>query len=137
TFLGDLGNDIGGSLSSTGNIILNYGCGATTNPAAGIRANNQWSINIQYNNINNNDGSGVNHTTTLRGIYAQAGTSANATISNNTVTVKSGATTSAMTAIENAIGITAAANTVTINSNTITGCTYTTATSGVFIGILN
>ena len=41
--------------------------------------NFQWSINISYNTVNNNNGAGVNHATTLRGIYAQAGVSANAT----------------------------------------------------------
>ncbi len=136
--LGDTGNDIGGSGASTGNNILNFGGGtASANPAAGIRTNNVWGVNISYNTINNNNGSGVNHVNTLRGIYAQAGTSANATINNNTVTVKSAATTSACTAIENSIGSTASSNTVTINNNTITGSTYTTTTTGTFTGILN
>ncbi len=133
TFLGDLGNDIG---SVAGNTILNYGGGAATNPAAGIRANNQWSLVITGNTVNNNNGSGVNHATTLRGIYAQAGTSANITISDNIVTVKSAATSSAATAIENVIGSTAASNTVTIFRNTIENCTYTTATTATFTGIL-
>lgn len=136
TFLGDLNNDIGGSSASTGNTILNYGGGGTSNPAAGIRANNQWSINISYNTINNNNGSGVNHATTFRGIYAQAGTSANATINNNTVTLQSGASTSAATAIDNGIGSTAASNTININNNNV-NCGYTTATSGVFTAISN
>lgn len=136
TFLGDLNNDIGGSSASTGNTILNYGGGGTSSPAAGIRANNQWSINISYNTINNNNGSGVNHATTFRGIYAQAGTSANATINNNTVTLQSGASTSAATAIDNGIGSTAASNTININNNNV-NCGYTTATSGVFTAISN
>ena len=135
--LGDTGNDIGGASGATGNTILNFGgAAASTNPAAGVRANNQWGINISYNTINNNNGSGVNAVSTLRGIYAQAGTSASATINNNTVSVYSGATTSACTAIENVIGSTAASNTVTLNSNTIGGG-YTTATTGVWSGIVN
>jgi hypothetical protein len=136
TFLGDLGNDVGGTAVGTGNTILNFGGGAVTNPAAGIRANNQWSINIQYNNINNNNGSGVNHATTLRGIYGQAGTSANATISNNTITLKGGGTTTAVTGIENVIGATALSNTVTISGNIIQNCTYTTATTATMTGLL-
>lgn len=136
TFLGDLGNDIGGTSSGTGNTITNFGGGAATSPSAGIRANNQWSVNIQYNTVNNNTGAGVNHATTLRGIFAQAGTSANATINNNIVTVQSGATTSLMEGIDNGIGSTAASNTVTINNNTIR-FSYTTATTGVTNGILN
>jgi hypothetical protein len=136
SFLGDLGNDIGGTALATGNTILNFGGGAATNPAVGIRANNQWSVNISYNTIDNNDGGGVNHANTLRGIFAQAGTSANVTINNNIVTVRSGATTSALTAIDNGIGSTAASNTVNINNNTIR-FSYTTATSGAFIGVNN
>jgi hypothetical protein len=136
TFLGDLGNDIGGIIAGTGNTILNFGGGAATNPAAGIRANNQWSLNVQYNNIDNNNGSGVNHATTLRGIYGQAGTSANVTISNNTISLKCAGTTTASTAIENVIGSTASSNTVTISGNIIQNCTYTTATTATFTGIL-
>ncbi|MDQ6692895.1 MAG: hypothetical protein M3014_00510 [Chloroflexota bacterium] len=135
--LGDVSNDLGGSVAGTGNSILNFGGGAATNPAAGIRANNQWSINISYNTINNNNGSGVNHATALRGIYGQAGTSANATINNNTITLSSAATTSSVTAIDNTIGSTASSNTVTINNNTIQNSTYATATSGTFTAILN
>lgn len=135
TFLGDLSNDIGGSSSGTGNIVRNYGGGASAAvPAAGIRGNNQWSINISYNTVNNNNGSGVNHITTLRGIFAQAGTSANGTISNNNVTINGGGTTAEVNGIDVGIGTTAASNTVTITNNTVTG-SYNTATSGVFRGI--
>ncbi len=135
--LGDTGNDVGGTDPSTGNQILNYG-GATSalNPAAAVRANNQWGVNISYNTINNNNGSGVNHVSTLRGIYAQAGTSANANITFNNLTIKGGGTTSQVAFIENAIGSTAASNTVNINNNELTG-DYLTATSGVFYGIYN
>jgi hypothetical protein len=134
--LGDTGNDVGGSSGATGNTILNFGGGAATNPAAGVRANNQWGVNISYNTINNNNGSGVNHATTLRGIYAQAGTSANATISNNTITIHGGGTTTQVSAIENAIGSTAAGNTVDISNNNVTG-DYLTATTGTFYPIYN
>jgi len=137
TFIGDLGNDVGGTASGTGNSILNFGGAASaTNPSAGIRANNQWSINIQYNTVNNNTGSGVNHVSTLRGIFAQSGTSANATISNNNVTLQGGGTTSALTAIDNGIGSTAASNTINILSNTIR-LAYATATSAAVVGINN
>jgi len=132
TFLGDLGNDIG---SAQGNTILNFGgAAAAANPSAGIRVNNQWSIIISNNIINNNDGGGVNHVSTLRGIFAQAGTSANATLNGNNITIKGGGTTSQVTALENGIGATPLSNTVSINNNTITG-EYLTATSGVFYGL--
>ena len=100
---GDSGNDVGGSSALTGNTIINFGGAASaTNPAAGIRTVNQWSPNISYNTINNNTGAGVNHVSTLRGILIGAATSANATITFNSVTVNSGATTSQMDGISNA-----------------------------------
>jgi hypothetical protein len=135
--LGDTGNDIGGSAPETGNSILNFGGAAgATNPSAGVRATQQWGVNISYNVINNNNGSGANHPSTLRGIYAQSGVSANANINNNALTIKGGGTTSQVAMIENVIGSTAAGNTVNINNNTLTG-DYLTATSGVFYGLWN
>ena len=117
SFLGDLANDIGGLSLSTGNTILNYGgAPAAANPAAGIRVNSQWSVNISFNTVKNNNGSGVNHVITLRGIYAQSASSASATINNNSITLQSGATTSACTALENGIGGLAASNLITINT---------------------
>ena len=135
--LGDTGNDIGGTLSTTGNSILNFGgAAAAANPAAGIRVNNQWGINITYNTINNNNGSGVNHPLTLRGIYAAAGTSANATITHNNVTIAGGGTTSSIYGIDNGIGSTAASNTVDISYNSVSG-SYSTATTGAFYAFQN
>ena len=87
--------------------------------------------------INNNNGGGVNHATTLRGIYAQSGTSANATISHNTITLNGGGTTSQVSAIENGIGATAASNTINITDNLITNCTNNTTTTGTWYGIYN
>ena len=137
TFLGDLSNDIGGSSAATGNTILNFG-GSTgaTNPATGIFANQQWTLNCSYNTINNNNGSGVNHVSTLRGIFFNTGsTGAAATCNNNTVTIKGGGTTSQVSGIENTFGgTTPAGNTISINNNTISG-QYLTATSGAFYGI--
>ncbi len=133
----DNGNDIGGLSSATGNTIINFGGGAVTNASAGIRTLAQQNINVSYNTINNNNGSGVNHATTLRGIYINTATSANVAVTNNTITVKSGATTSALEAIENVSGSTAASNTVTISNNVISNCTYATSTSGAFYGIYN
>ncbi|WP_293889934.1 T9SS sorting signal type C domain-containing protein [Flavobacterium sp.] len=138
TFLGDLNNDIGGTPAAgatMGNSILNYG-GSSTNSTAGVRVNNQWGVNISNNTVNNNNGSGINHTTTLRGIFAQAGTSANATINYNIITVSSGATTSQLSGIENSIGATPLSNTVSINYNTIV-TNYSTASSGPTYALYN
>ncbi|MBK8363126.1 MAG: lamin tail domain-containing protein [Bacteroidetes bacterium] len=132
--LGDTGNDIG---SVAGNNILNFGGAASAaNPSAGIRVNNQWGVIISNNTVNNNNGSGVNHVTILRGIYGEAGTSANATITNNLVTLTSGATTAITRGIENIIGSTAASNTVDLNGNTVV-INSSTLTTGVVTGILN
>ncbi|MEI2750090.1 MAG: PKD domain-containing protein [Ferruginibacter sp.] len=133
--LGDTGNDVGGTSVAEGNNILNFG-GGGTQAAAGIRANNQWGVNISFNTINNNNGSGVNHTGTIRGIYGQAGTSANASINNNNIDIKGGGTTQIIYGIDNSIGSTAASNTITINNNTITAA-YSTVTSGGITAIIN
>ncbi|MBK6774247.1 MAG: hypothetical protein IPG78_19330 [Ignavibacteria bacterium] len=136
--LADTGNDIGGSSAATGNSILNFGgAPAAVNLSAGIKTLAQYDINISYNIINSNNGSGVNHPTMLRGILNGAAVSANVSITNNTISLKCGATASSLTAIENSAGATAAGNTVSINNNTITGCAYPTATTGSFTAIDN
>jgi len=134
--LGDFGNDIGGTSISTGNTIINYGGGGTS-ASEGISVQGQRDINISYNFINSNNGGGVNHAGIIKGIILNTSTSANAVVSHNTVTIKPGGTTSAVGAIQNASGSTAANNTITIENNIISNCTYTTATSGTFNGILN
>jgi hypothetical protein len=134
--LADQNNDVGGASLATGNTIRNFGGGGTTSPAAGIRTLAQYGVNISYNTINNNDGGGINHGTTLRGVFNNTATSASATINNNTITLKGAGTTTAWTGIENAAGSTAAGNTITINNNTVTG-DYLTATSGLLYGIFN
>ncbi|MBA3663653.1 MAG: T9SS type A sorting domain-containing protein [Bacteroidetes bacterium] len=134
----DQNNDIGGLSSATSNTIINFGGAAgATNAAAGIRTLAQYNLNVSYNLINNNNGAGANHVTTLRGIYVNSATSANATISNNTITVSGAGTTTGLTGIENASGSTSAGNTININNNLIQNCAYTTATTGLFNGILN
>ncbi len=134
--LRDMGNDIGGSSMLTGNTIINYG-GGGSNISDGIHVQYQDDLNISFNLINSNNGTGANHAGALRGINLSASTSANASVSNNTVTLRPGGTTQAVTGIQNASGSTAASNTISINNNVIRNCTYTTATSGAFNGILN
>jgi hypothetical protein len=134
----DFGNDIGGSSLATGNNILNFGgAPAATNPSAGVRTLAQYDVNISYNTVTNNNGSGVNHPSTLRGIYLNTATSASAMISYNTLSMIGGSTTSQLSVIENAAGSTAAGNTINIKNNTIQNCTWPTATSGLFYGIYN
>lgn len=130
-------NTIGGATSDKGNTIINFG-GATaaTNPAAGIRTLAQYGLTVRNNVVNNNNGSGVNHVSTLRGIFINTATSASANISNNTVNLTSGSTTSLLSGIENASGSTATSNTITLNNNNVR-LRYVTATTGEVYGIYN
>lgn len=134
--LGDWNNNIGGSSSSTGNTVLNFGGAAlASNPATGIFANNQWNLNVSYNTVNNNNGSGVNHVSTLRGIFLNSSSpEASANCNNNIVSIYGGGTTSQLSAIEVSLGIGGTTNTVNINNNDVTGA-YLTATTGTFYGI--
>ncbi len=137
TFLGDIGNDVGGAGASTGNIIRNFGGGAATNPATGVFGNNQWGLNVSYNTVDNNTGTNVNHATTLRGMFFNSSsTSASLTCSNNNISIHGGGTTAQVSWIEQTFGGTPAGNTITISNNTLSG-DYLTATSGVFYGIYN
>ena len=136
--LADQNNDVGGAAAATGNTIINFGgAPAATNPAAGVRTQNQYGLNVSYNTLNNNTGVGVNHPATMRGIFLQAAVSASAKVNNNTLSITGGSTTSQISVIENVSGSTPAGNTININNNLITNCTWPTATTGIFYGILN
>ncbi|MBU6119607.1 T9SS type A sorting domain-containing protein [Hymenobacter siberiensis] len=137
----DQNNEIG---VTAGNTIGNFGGTATGYAAGGTYQN---GLKISGNTIN----STLNYTSatastpiaastvtsTLRGIYTPAGTSSNIDITNNTITLASGATSSQMSGIENGTGSTAAGNTVNITGNTVTNCTYATATSPIIYCIYN
>ncbi|MCB0576555.1 MAG: hypothetical protein KDC61_18505, partial [Saprospiraceae bacterium] len=117
--LGDTDNDVGGTDAATGNTVLNFGGGAgATQPATGIFANSQWGFNCSRNTINNNNGGGVDHPNTLRGIFMNSSSaSANANCNFNTITVHGGGTTQQVTGIENAFGSTPAGNSINIRNN--------------------
>ncbi|MCX6304056.1 MAG: T9SS type A sorting domain-containing protein [Bacteroidetes bacterium] len=135
----DFGNDIGGTSLVTGNSILNFGGGAgatTANAAAGVRTLAQYDLNVSYNTVNNNNGSGINHTGPMRGIYINLAITASENITNNTLSITTGATNSATSCIETGSGGTAGTNTININNNTMTGGS-TTLTTGNFYGIWN
>ncbi len=136
--LANTGNDVGGSSLATGNTIVNFGGGAATNPSTGIFVKDEWGINLSYNTLNNNNGSGVNHATTLRGIFSNASSiGASQNINNNTITLKSAVTTSQVSAIECSAGASGVGNTININNNTITNCTNDLATTSLWYGIYN
>ena len=132
----DEDNDIGGATASTGNTISNFGGGGTSSAAVGIRTLAQYNLSVRYNNVNNNNGGGINHGTTLRGIFINTAASAGASVNNNNVTVHGGGTTAQVSGIENVSGATPAGNTININNNIVTG-DYLTATTGPFYGIYN
>ncbi|MEW6772433.1 MAG: T9SS type A sorting domain-containing protein [Bacteroidota bacterium] len=124
----------------TFNNILNFG-GATgaTNASAGIRVRDQINLNITNDFFNNNfTGTGAYHPSTLRGIYLQGTVPCSITsVSSNTFNIISGATTSQLSVIENAI-TTNTANVLNINNNLMSNSGFTTsATSAVFYGIYN
>lgn len=136
--LADTGNDIGGLSASTGNSFINFGgVAGATNPAAGIRTLAQYGLNISYNTLNNNDGTGSNHVSTLRGIFVNTAASANVVIQNNTVSINAGGSAAQVSAIENLAGATAANNTISITNNLIQSCSNAVNTTGSFYGIYN
>ncbi len=133
----DTGNDVGGNSVSTGNAILNFG-GGGTNDMSGIQTLAQYNLNVAYNTLNNNNGSGVLSAQVVRGIYINTATSANASIVNNTISLQGSGTTQLMQGILNTSGSTAASNSINISNNSIVNCTYTvSSTSAVFNAILN
>lgn len=121
--LSDTLNDIGGSSSTSGNTIINFGGGTQSSGSAaayGVFAKEQWGLNVSYNSINNNNGSGINHKSAIKGIATTGGAGASITISNNTVTINGGG--NAITAgIDNAIGNTIANNTIAVTNNSVSG----------------
>lgn len=133
----DVGNDVGGNSPLTGNTIVNFGGGGSANAAAAIRTVAQHDLNIGFNVINSNTGSGINHPALLRGIQLNAASGANVSVINNTLTLHGGATSSQLTVIETAGASASSSNTVTIRNNLIVNCTYSTSISGPFYGIWN
>ena len=137
--LADLNNDIGGTSAATGNNIINFGGGTGGTAQCGaILINNQWSFNISYNTVNNNNGSGVNHGGSNRGIWlfaSSAGASCN--INFNKVTINGGSST---TAIDWCLDLEMAqsganGNVININNNQFLNCNKTVASTVAFTAI--
>ncbi len=137
--LADLNNDIGGSSSVTGNNIINFGGGVgATSQCGAVFIHNQWSFNISYNTINNNNGSGINHPVSNRGIWLFASSvGASCNINNNKVTINGGAST---TAIDWCLDFEMAqsganGNVININNNQFLNCNKTVASTAAFTAI--
>lgn len=134
----DSDNQIGGS-AVTSNTIVNYGGGGFSSYASAVKSINQQNLLVSYNLINNNNGSGVDHTTSLHGIYNDNAYNANVSIANNTITLSGGGSGPVLYPIRNYGGdpslLGATSNTVSITNNLITNCKSIASTFGSFYGI--
>ena len=137
--LADLNNDIGGSSYTTGNNIINFGGGTgAANACGAVFINNQWSFNISYNTVNNNNGSGVNHPVTNRGIWLyNSSAGASCDINFNKVTINGGSSTIAN---EWCLDLEMAqsgnnGNTINMNNNQFLNCNKTVASTAAFTAI--
>lgn len=115
----------------SGNNIANYGGTATT--AYGIYNIYQNNLTIDGNTINS-DG-GATSTGTLYGMFCSTMSNSSLTISNNTVTIVAGGTTSSVYAINFGNGSAGTSNNINVTNNTVQNCTYATATSGAMYHI--
>jgi hypothetical protein len=128
----DVGNDVGGNSSATGNTLTNWGTntvnsGAFTSVSAtmwGIYINHQTGVNVSYNSLTSSTGI---VTATLRGIFidfsaaAPTGTFTNS-ITNNSITNNSAATSGTFECIRSQGMTSLSTATVNINNNSILNC---------------
>lgn len=136
--LADQNNDVGGTSALTGNRILNFGGGTGAIDACGaILINNQWSYNFSYNTVNNNNGSGVNHDRSNRGIWifaSSAGASCN--INNNIITITAGTSNTAISwCLDFEMAQSGTGNTVNILNNQFLNCRSLAASTAAFTAI--
>lgn len=139
------GLDIGGASAATGNSITDFGLAgpvstyqSVSGTVNGVLLNNQLNFRVAYNTITSNNGQVT--AATLRGVFVQStGTlptfiASTRTISNNTISLRSGSATSAIAGIVDEGGN--VATTLIINDNEFTNTTHTVASSGTitFIG---
>lgn len=144
----DVGNDVGGGSSSTGNTLSNWGGAAAASTYVSnsgtsycIFMNHQTGENASYNSVTSASVSGTS--VTFRGILKDYTTAAptgtfTSSVTNNTVTLTSGFTSGTFEAIRSQ-GMTALSTaTINLNNNTILNCAVTGASSSsAIIGIVN
>lgn len=111
----DQNNDIGGTSTTTGNTIQDFGGLATT--AYGVNVIYQNGCNISYNTISNIAGGGVVSANVLYGIQYSTSTNATGTLNNNTITLSQGNNASRVYCISSSIG---GNGTLNANNNTFT-----------------
>ena len=113
--------------------VVAFGGGAIA--AYGVNTNSQNDLLVEktyFNNAGAPPSTGI-----LGGINIGAAINASVSILRDTLTLASNATTSTFYAIANTSGSAGAGNKVEISENVVTGCTYSTATTGAFRGIFN
>lgn len=137
--LADLNNDIGGNSLLTGNTIINFGGGTGAgNACAAAYISNQYGSNISYNTINNNNGTGVNHPTSNRGVWLFANSpGASCNVNNNKITIIGGANAGAINwCVDMEMAQTGAnGNVLNINNNNFLNCTSSPNTSVQFTAV--
>jgi hypothetical protein len=125
----DQNNEIGGS-PGTGNTINNIGAGAST--CAGIFAQYQNNLKINYNSITG----GAGTTVAFNGISSLNGNNSNVDIIGNTVQVAGDAVSGYHYGIYNTIGNNGLSNTVNIQNNEVKGFAFNdNSSTGSFYGI--
>ncbi|MFN3528993.1 MAG: choice-of-anchor Q domain-containing protein [Bacteroidia bacterium] len=122
--------------SGAGNTIQNYGGNASIT-TYGVYAIYHNDLTISHNNINNTAGGGSGFMAIGYGIFISNANNASTTITHNQLTLTSAGTTQLMHAINCGAGASGSGNTTTISNNTVQNCSYTTATSAAFTGIVN
>jgi hypothetical protein len=142
----DTGNDIGGSVSSDGNTLTNWGNGLVQSafinaPAymSGITVYHQNFENVSWNTLTS---ASVNQTSHIIGIARATPTggptaSYTAQYSNNTITLTQASATANLYGIYT-VGSTSGSLTISVTNNTIQNCSLTAASpSGSIYGIYN
>ncbi len=127
----DQNNEVGVTAANT---ITNFG--GSTVSARAIYGIYQKGVKVVGNNISS---SLVGSTTTVYGVFLSTGTSSSADINNNTISISlaTGTYTSTVYGINNAMGSTAASNTININNNIFQNCDFSGFTTGNWYAILN
>lgn len=136
----DTENDIGGLSAASGNTVVNFG-GAAGSETFGIRTQHQFSLNVSYNVITNNNGLGADPVTNLLAIYSGTSAAGYTSINNNTITLSSASNSTVnLCGIRNESGAPyGAANnsTVDIINNVFPSYTYTSSSAGQMYLITN
>jgi hypothetical protein len=147
----DTGNDIGGTTAATGNIITDFGGGASTTAYTSVTTSNyaifmnqQLNDNVSFNKITSGAGLAI-LTAQHGGIFKSysvapptAGTVTLSTYNYNNITLANAPTTSQMTGMLSNGIISLPTATFIGSNNTFTGTiSGAAATSAAFVGILN